>query len=87
MDQLKELMTALPMTNAERQWVTEQMGFLSVKEHYQLWAALQRRESLYGLLGKQGDALLAEILQRPPSITADAINPSLCGSVSNRRNV
>ena len=74
MDQLKELMTALPMTNAERQWVTEQMGFLSVKEHYQLWAALQRRESLYGLLGKQGDALLAEVLQRPPSITVDAIN-------------
>ena len=74
MEQLRELMLALPMTKAERQWVTEQMGFLSVKEHYQLWAALQRRESLYGLLGKQGDALLAEVLKRPPTITVDAIN-------------
>ena len=74
MEQLRELMLALPMTKAERQWVTGQMGFLSVKEYYQLGAALLRSESLYGLLGKQGDALLAEILQRPPTITADAIN-------------
>ena len=73
-EQLAELIYALPMTNAECQWVSGRIGFLSVKEHYQLWAALQRRESLYGLLGKQGDALLAEVLQRPPSITLDAIN-------------
>ena len=45
-EQLEELIYALPMTNAERQWVTRQMGFLSVKEHYQLRVALQRRESL-----------------------------------------
>ena len=73
-EQLAELIYALPMTNAECQWVSGRIGFLSVKEHYQLWAALQRRESLYGLLGKQGDALLAEILKRPPTITVDAIS-------------
>lgn len=74
MDQLKELMTALPMTNAEHQWATEQMGFLSVKEHYQLRAALQHRESLSGLLEMEGDAMIAEILKRPPTVTVDAIN-------------
>ena len=55
MDQLKELMFALPMTNAERQWVAEQMGFLSVKEHYQLRAALQCRTTIdIGQKNKKG---------------------------------
>ena len=52
MDQKQEALLGLPLTNAEREWLTSRLETLSVKESYQLSAALMRSGRLQELMGK-----------------------------------
>ena len=62
MDQKQEALLGLPLTNAEREWLTDRLETLSVKESYQLSAAIMRSGRLQELVGKSRDELQATLL-------------------------
>ena len=51
MNQKQEALLGLPLTNAEREWLTDRLETLSVKESYQLSAAIMRSGRLQELVG------------------------------------
>lgn len=71
MDRDHEAFLGLPLTNAERAWLTERLETLSVKEDYQLSAAVMRSGRLQELMGK---GLQATVLQMKPDVAVEAIN-------------
>ena len=62
----EELLLALPLTNAERQWLWNRLEVLSVKEEKQLAAAIFRKGNLQELAGKTGQELRTLIQQMKP---------------------
>lgn len=70
----KTMFLRLPLKERERRWLTEQMEVLSVKEQYQLAAAIRNTEQLKELAGKTGLELSAAILSRRPEVAVEAIN-------------
>ena len=74
MDQKQEALLGLPLTNAEREWLTDRLETLSVKESYQLSAAIMRSGRLQELVGKNRDELQATVLQMKPDVAVEAIN-------------
>ena len=63
MDQKQEALLGLPLTNAEREWLTDRLETLSVKESYQLSAAIMRSGRLQELVGKNRDELQASAFE------------------------
>ena len=57
MNQKQEALLRLPLTNAEREWLTDRLETLSVKESYQLSAAIMRSGRLQELMGKSSEEL------------------------------
>ena len=74
MDQSQEALLGLPLTNAEREWLTDRLETLSVKESYQLSAALMRSGRLQELMGKNREELQATVLRMKPDVAVEAIN-------------
>ena len=74
MDQRQEALLGLPLTNAEREWLTSRLETLSVKESYQLSAALMRSGRLQELMGKDSEELQATVLRMKPDVAVEAIN-------------
>ena len=70
----KNVLLRLPLTSEERQWLTEQLDVLSVKEQYRLAASIRNTESLKDLAGKTGLELQAAILSGKQDVAVDAIN-------------
>ena len=70
----KTMFLRLPLKERERRWLTEQLEVLSVKEQYQLAAAIRNTEQLKELAGKTGLELSAAILSRRPEVAVEAIN-------------
>lgn len=74
MNQKQEALLGLPLTNAEREWLTDRLETLSVKESYQLSAAIMRSGRLQELVGKSRDELQATVLRMKPDVAVEAIN-------------
>lgn len=74
MNQKQEALLRLPLTNAEREWLTGRLEMLSVKESYQLSAALMRSGRLQELMGKDSEELQATVLRMKPDVAVEAIN-------------
>ena len=74
MNQKQEALLGLPLTNAEREWLTGRLEMLSVKESYQLSAALMRSGRLQELMGKDREELQATVLRMKPDVAVEAIN-------------
>ena len=74
MDQRQEALLGLPLTNAEREWLTSRLETLSVKESYQLSAALMRSGRLQEMMGKNREELQATVLRMKPDVAVEAIN-------------
>lgn len=74
MDQKQEALLGLPLTNAEREWLTDRLETLSVKESYQLSAAIMRSGRLQELMGKSREELQVTVLRMKPDVAVEAIN-------------
>ena len=74
MEQTQEALLCLPLTSAEREWLTSRLETLSVKESYQLSAALMRSRRLQELMGKNREELQATVLRMKPDVAVEAIN-------------
>ena len=70
----KNVLLRLPLTTGERQWLTEQLDVLSVKEQYQLAAAIRNTETLKALADKTDSELLITVLSGKQDVAVDAIN-------------
>ena len=74
MEREKKTLLGLPLTGAERQWLTERLETLSVKEEYQLAAAVLRTGKLAELAEKEGVERLTAVLGMKPEVAVDAVN-------------
>ena len=74
MNQKQEALLRLPLTNAEREWLTDRLETLSVKESYQLSAAIMRSGRLQELMGKSSEELQITVLRMKPDVAVEAIN-------------
>lgn len=72
--QKRDILMSLPLMDRERQWIMERLETLSVKEQYQLSAAIQRTGRLGELADKTGWELQTSILHMDPEIAVDAVN-------------
>lgn len=52
--QKRDILMSLPLTERERQWIMDRLETLSTKEQYQLSAAIQRTGRLGELADKTG---------------------------------
>lgn len=74
MDRDHKALLGLPLTNAEREWLTDRLETLSVKESYQLSAAVMRSGRLQELMGKGREELQATALRMKPDVAMETIN-------------
>ena len=74
MNQKQEALLGLPLTNAEREWLISRLETLSVKESYQLSAAIMRSGRLQELMGKSREELQVTVLRMKPDVAVEAIN-------------
>ena len=74
MEQTQEALLCLPLTSAEREWMIGRLETLSVKESYQLSAAIMRSGRLQELMGKSCQELQATVLRMKPDVALEAIN-------------
>ena len=65
---------SLPLMEQEQRWIMERLDTLSVKEQYQLSAAILRTGKLEELAGKTGWELQTAILHMDPKVAVDAVN-------------
>lgn len=72
--QKRDLLMSLPLMDRERQWIMDRLETLSVKEQYQLSAAILRTGRLGELAGKTGWELQTAILHMDPEVAVDAVN-------------
>lgn len=72
--QKRDLLMSLPLMDRERQWIMDRLETLSVKEQYQLSAAILRTGRLGELAGKTGWELQTAILHMDPEAAVDAVN-------------
>lgn len=62
----KELLLSLPLDNKEREWMEERLRTLSVREEYQLAAAVWRSDRLSRLASQDRDERLESVLRQKP---------------------
>lgn len=74
MSQKQEALLGLPLTNVDREWLTDRLETLSVKESYQLSGAIMRSGRLQELMGKSREELQATVLRMKPDVAVEAIN-------------
>lgn len=72
--QKRDLLMSLPLMEQEQRWIMERLDTLSVKEQYQLSAAILRTGKLEELAGKTGWELETAILHMDPEVAVDAVN-------------
>ena len=72
--QKRDLLMSLPLMEQEQRWIMERLDTLSVKEQYQLSAAILRTGKLEELAGKTGWELQTAILHMDPKVAVDAVN-------------
>ena len=70
----RDLLMSLPLMEQEQRWIMERLDTLSVKEQYQLSAAILRTGKLEELAGKTGWELQTAILHMDPEVAVDAVN-------------
>ena len=70
----RDLLMSLPLMEQEQRWIMERLDTLSVKEQYQLSAAILRTGKLEELAGKTGWELETAILHMDPEVAVDAVN-------------
>ena len=70
----RDLLMSLPLMEQEQRWIMERLDTLSVKEQYQLSAAILRTGKLEELAGKTGWELQTAILHMDPKVAVDAVN-------------
>lgn len=71
----KELLLSLPLDNKEREWMKERLRTLSVREEYQLAAAVWRSDRLSRLASQDRDERLESVLrQKPEDLAREAVN-------------
>ena len=70
--QKRDLLMSLPLMEQEQRWIMERLDTLSVKEQYQLSAAILRTGKLEELAGKTGWELETAILHMDPEVAVDA---------------
>lgn len=71
----KELLLSLPLDNKEREWMKERLRTLSVREEYQLAAAIWRSDRLSGLASQGSAERMASVLrQKPEDLAREAVN-------------
>ena len=71
----KELLLSLPLDNKEREWMKERLRTLSVREEYQLAAAVWRSDRLSRLASQDRDERLESVLrQKPENLAREAVN-------------
>ncbi|MDY3218555.1 MAG: hypothetical protein SOX80_04370 [Candidatus Fimivivens sp.] len=61
----KELLLSLPLNSKEREWMEERLRALSVREEYQLAAAIWRSDRLSGLASQGSAERMASPLSLP----------------------
>ena len=71
--QKRDLLMSLPLMEQEQRWIMERLDTLSVKEQYQLSAAILRTGKLEELAGKTGWELETAILHMDPEVAVDAV--------------
>lgn len=69
-----DFLMSLPLMEQEQRWIMERLDTLSVKEQYQLSAAILRTGKLEELAGKTGWELQTAILHMDPKVAVDAVN-------------
>ena len=62
----KELLLSLPLDNKEREWMKERLRTLSVREEYQLAAAVWRSDRLSRLASQGSAERMASVLRQKP---------------------
>ena len=62
MNDEKELLLSLPLNSKEREWMKERLRTLSVREEYQLAAAVWRSDRLSRLASQDRDERLESVL-------------------------
>ena len=87
MNQKQEALLGLPLTNAEREWLTGRLEMLSVKESYQLSAALMRSGRLQELMGKNREELQATVLRMKPDVAVEAITTAAAQTATRIRRI
>ena len=70
----RDFLMSLPLMEQEQRWIMERLDTLSVKEQYQLSAAILRTGKLEELAGKTGWELQTAILHMDPKVAVDAVN-------------
>lgn len=71
----KELLLSLPLDNKEREWMEERLRTLSVREEYQLAAAVWRSGRLSRLASQGSAERMASVLrQEPEDLAREAVN-------------
>lgn len=70
----KTTLSGIPLTNAERQWLADRLEVLSVKEEYQLAAAMLGTEKLSELAGKERPELRAAVPDMKVETAVELIN-------------
>lgn len=71
----KKLLLSLPLDNKEREWMKERLRTLSVREEYQLAAAVWRSDRLSRLDSQDRDERLESVLrQEPEDLAREAVN-------------
>lgn len=74
MQRERDLLMSLPLTDRERQWIRDRLDTLSVREQYQLAAAVMGTGKLGELTGKTGWELQTAILKMDSEVAVDAVN-------------